>query len=97
MAARNNLKCSFLALKFLFYDCIDNDDIRLAMLREFLAPSVQSTIADALQDTHRYEEALLRLNEEYRHPILVSEAHIDTLMSLRSIKANDHNGLYEVA
>ena len=83
------------SFKYLVHDVIPNDGVRLSMLRECLTENVQRTIADSLYDPTQYREALNRLNEEYGHPFLVAEAHIDSLMELPSLKSADSDGLYK--
>ena len=79
--------------KSLIHDEMPNDALRLSALRELLTETVRNSVADALYDPSQYPVALRRLEEEYGHPFIVAQAHVNSLLKLPTVRSNDATGL----
>jgi len=81
------------SFKALIHDQLPNDALRIAALRQHLVKEVRDTIADSLQVPSQYNFAVSRLYEEYGLDLVVSEAHIDKLLTLPDIQSDDPESL----
>lgn len=77
----------------LVHDELPNDAQWLAILRELLTPNVRNSVAELLHDPMLYRTALIRLQEEYGHPYIVAQAHVDTLITLPTVQPNSGSSL----
>ncbi len=62
-------------------------------LREHLTPSVRNIVADAFHHPEMFIPAMHRLSEEFGKSFVVSEAQVDKLLGLPTVKQNDQPSL----